>query len=151
MSLLSNFKPLSSLLSAVISGIHATLLHPILLQFFIQWLGPTHQNQLPHHQIFRIILPPSPPPVSRPSFITSPDITSSRWSLTAKGFLLFVRMTINYESLPVGITTCGSVRWQHRNWKKRLISKLQNLKFLVWLLVGSNSKSIPTLSTRLHF
>ena len=37
-------KPLSSLLSPIISGIHASLSHPILLQLFIQWLGSTHQS-----------------------------------------------------------------------------------------------------------
>lgn len=53
-SLLSNIKPLFSLLSAIISGYRAT----IPLQLFIQWLPP-------RQQISRICLPPSPQPVSR--------------------------------------------------------------------------------------
>ena len=35
----------TALLSAVITGIHATLLHPIHLQLFIHLLGSTHQSQ----------------------------------------------------------------------------------------------------------
>ena len=42
--LLSNLILLSSLLSAVFSGIRETLLCPILLQLFINWLGSTHQD-----------------------------------------------------------------------------------------------------------
>ena len=44
--MLSNLKPLSSLRSVVFSGICATLLKPILLQLFIQWLRSSPQNQL---------------------------------------------------------------------------------------------------------
>lgn len=70
--------------------------------------GPLARISPPPCQTSRILLPPSPPPVSwfhqgvscsTHSFISSTNITSSWWSLTANDFLiLFVYTAIN---LPV--------------------------------------------------
>lgn len=69
---------------------------PVLLQLFIHRQGSTHQNQLflllHHHQRLHSI------GEGFLFFITSPNITSSRWSPTAKdSLILFVHMAINLQ------------------------------------------------------